>query len=86
MRIARRKFLRLAPASVGAIALGAAVLPKIMPAKRKVTEAMLLAGQKATDPPLTTDLDGAGVNLLPGKIVYIDGEIGYSVVRSVRRA
>ena len=41
MRITRRKFLRFVPVSVGAIALGVAVLTKMPPAKRKVTRAFI---------------------------------------------
>lgn len=65
MDISRRKFLRLAPASVGAFAVGMVVLPEhrdtadmIFRAFKKMLlpnptiETLLIAGQKAADPPL----------------------------------
>ena len=68
MNISRRKFLRFAPASVGAIALGAVVWPETEVensirwvghldadynrALDQMTETILIAGQKAADPPL----------------------------------
>lgn len=70
MAISRRKFLRLAPASVGAIALGAAAIsakPRIpalttasLPGAntlKAMSETMLIAGQRAADPPLMTEFE-----------------------------
>ena len=77
MKFTRRKFLRFAPASVGVFALGAVVLPKGAPAKNKVTEEMLIAAQKATDPPLIvglSHLEGEMVNVFPSGISYTDFE------------
>ena len=57
MAISRRNFLRFAPVSVGAVALGVVVLPRLVPPKPRVTNAMLVAAQKMTDPPFKTDMD-----------------------------
>ena len=52
MEFTRRKFLRLAPASVGAIALGAAVLPQLAPIEHRTPGSVLIAAsQRAVDPP-----------------------------------
>ena len=75
MDISRRKFLRFAPASVGAFALGALVLPKAVPAKswaghwQDLAETILRCGQKAADPPLMYE-----PNIFPGGVSYTDFE------------
>lgn len=50
MSISRRKLLSLAPASVGAIALGGLIEAK--PTQRAMEETLLIAAEKAAHPPL----------------------------------
>ena len=61
MSISRRKFLRLAPASVGAVVLGAATLPKVALAKRAAPSFVGLS-----------HLEGEPVHVFPAGITYLD--------------
>ena len=77
MDISRRKFFRLGSASVGAIALGAVVLPEskamnanagldraTMATQQAMRETMPIAGQRAIDPPL-----------LVSDLIFFDGKM-----------
>ena len=82
--ISRRQFFRLAPASVGAIALGVAVLPKPdtrilafeadgRPLLDQMTKTMLTASVKMAHPPLAISGEEAKVYFYPTSSVWIDG-------------